>query len=346
MPIKADARGEARETAGDRSHDRDPGPAARPSHALSLPSGDRAALAGLILGGVLIGCSPIFVRLSEVGAASTAFWRLALALLPLLLLSARSTTRLAAGSAARPGQAARAGLSARPGRTHPADLAGRLTVSLPGLILGAELVAWHVSLQLTSVANSTLLVNMAPVFVVLISWGLYRRVPGQLFFLALAVTVAGVVVLKGGPAALGGGSLLGDGVALFAALLYAVYILLLGRARQHYATPVIMIWSTSAAALSVLPFALLTEPALFPVTLAGWAVLCALSWISQASGQSLIAWALAFLPATFSSLTLLLQPVVAALLAWAVLDEALSPMQALGGLIVLAGIWIARKAQF
>lgn len=280
------------------------------------------ALPALIMGGVLIGCSPIFVRLSEVGSVSTAFWRLALALVPLLLM-------------ARSGK----------GDARPARWADRVTVALPGVILGAELVSWHISLHMTSVANSTLLVNMAPVFVVLISWAFLGKRPGGLFLLALAITIAGVVVLKGGPAALRGGDLAGDGVAIFAALLYAAYILMLGRARTRFSTTVIMLYSTTAAALAVLPFAILTEPALVPVTLIGWTVLCGLSWVSQAGGQSLIAWALAFLPATFSSLTLLLQPVVAAVLAWAVLDEALTVMQVIGGMIVLVGIFIARKAQ-
>ncbi len=291
----------------------------------SPPASDRAArraLPGLVLGGILIGCSPIFVRLSEVGSVSTAFWRLALALVPLLLLAGR-------GGAG--------------GDAKPQGWRDYLTVGVPGLFLAAELVAWHLSLTMTSVANSTLLVNMAPVFVALISWVLLRQPPGRHFLFALGVTILGVVVLKGGPAALGDGDMAGDAVATFAALLYAGYFLMLSRARERFATSAIMLWSTSTAALVVLPVALLTEPALLPVTLAGWAVLCALSWISQVGGQSLIAWALAFLPATFSALTLLLQPVVAAVMAWLLLGEALTPMQAVGGLIVLAGIWLARK---
>ncbi|MCL4067076.1 DMT family transporter [Pseudomonas sp. GX19020] len=287
-------------------------------------SPNRFALPGLLLGGVLIGCSPIWVRLSEVGSVSTAFWRLALALIPLALM---------------------AGGGRSGGAAQPKTLRDRVEISLPGVILGVELVAWHISLHLTSVANSTLLVNMAPVFVALFAWIVLKKPPGRLFMLALAVTIIGVVVLKGGPAALRDGDLRGDGIAIFAAMLYAAYILMLGRARQRFATGVIMLWSTAAAAIAVFPFALMTDPSLIPLTLAGWGVLIGLSWISQAGGQSLIAWALAFLPATFSSLTLLLQPVIAALLAWAVLDEALTLTQALGGVIVLCGIWIARAAQ-
>lgn len=56
-----------------------------------------------------------------------------------------------------------------------------------------------------------------------------------------------------------------------------------------------------------------------------------------------ITYALAFLPPAFSSLTLLLQPVVAALLAWVLLSEPVGAMQAIGGAIVLIGILIARR---
>lgn len=284
----------------------------------------KLALIALFAGGIVIGCSPIFVRLSELGAISTAFWRLALALFPLLLL----TLRHPVPKAARPRSARDIWL-----------------VVLPGIVLAAELAAWHISLHMTSVANSTLLVNMAPIFVTLYCWLVLRQAPRRLFAAALIITIAGVVILKGGPQALGGGDLKGDAVAIFAAMLYAAYILMLGKARERFSTPVVMIWSSSAAALTILPFAWISEPTLIPVTLAGWAVLFALSWLSQASGQSLIAYALAWLPVTFSSLTLLLQPVIAALLAWLILGEALTPWQGVGGVIVLVGIWAARRAQ-
>ena len=61
-------------------------------------------------------------------------------------------------------------------------------------------------------------------------------------------------------------------------------------------------------------------------------------------GQGAIAYALAHLPAGFSSLVILLEPLVAAILAWFVLDEFLGSLQAAGGAIVLASIVIARRA--
>ncbi|PDT54210.1 MULTISPECIES: DMT family transporter [Sinorhizobium] len=280
-------------------------------------------MAALLMGGVAIAGSPIFVRLSEVGPMATAFWRVALALIPLLAWSwlAKDT-----------------GADRRPER-----LSDYALLVLPGVFLAIDLGAWHLSLTMTSVANATLLANLAPVFVTLASWALFRSPVSRIFLAGLVTAVAGVVVLKGGPAALGGGDLIGDGIAIVAAMFYAGYILAIGQLRSRFGTNRIMIWSTASAAVCTLPMAVLAEPALLPPTGFGWAILFGLAFVSHAGGQVAITYALAFLAPAFSSLTLLVQPVVAAVLAWVLLSEPVGVMQATGGAIVLIGILIARR---
>jgi len=90
--------------------------------------------------------------------------------------------------------------------------------------------------------------------------------------------------------------------------------------------------------------ALATGEPMLPSSAYGWWILIGLALISHAAGQGLIAYALAHLPAPFSSVGLLLQPVVAALFAWILLSEPLVALQIAGGLIVLAAIWLARRA--
>ncbi|MFQ6180937.1 DMT family transporter [Sinorhizobium meliloti] len=284
---------------------------------------NRLAMAALIIGGAAIGGSPIFVRLSEVGPMATAFWRVALALIPLLAWS-----RLRGGAVAD---------------KPPQRLSDYAQLVLPGVFLAIDLAAWHLALTMTSVANATLLANLAPVFVTLAGWALFRSAVSGIFLGGLATAIVGVVVLKGGPAALGGGDLAGDGIAIVAAAFYAGYILAIGRLRSRFSTNRIMIWSTASAAVCMLPMALLAEPSLFPTSAFGWAMLFGLAFVSHAGGQVAITYALAFLPPAFSSLTLLLQPVVAALLAWVLLSEPVGAMQAIGGAIVLIGILIARR---
>jgi drug/metabolite transporter (DMT)-like permease len=82
---------------------------------------------------------------------------------------------------------------------------------------------------------------------------------------------------------------------------------------------------------------------MLPVTTQGWATLAGLALVSHAAGQGLIAYALAHLPAAFSSVSLLFQPVMAAAFAWLLLSEGLAPLQVAGGVVVLAGIYLARR---
>ena len=81
-----------------------------------------------------------------------------------------------------------------------------------------------------------------------------------------------------------------------------------------------------------------------PAGLHGWMVLAGLALIAQVASQSLIGFALSHLPAALSSTGLILQPVLAALFAWVLLNEPMAPLQMAGGVIVLIGIYGARRA--
>lgn len=284
----------------------------------------RRALLALAAGGLAVGCAPILVRLSEVGPLSTGFWRLALAIPPLLALHA-AAPRTPGGATA-----------------SPASLRDALIAAAPGAFLAVELSLWHLSLFMTTVANATLLVNMTPIFAALFGWALFRRTVSRTFMLGLALAVAGVVMLTGGGARAGASTLAGDAVALLAAMIYAGYFLSLGAARRSFSAASVMLYSTGAAAVLTLPLALF-ELQTAPATLAGWATLAALAWIVQAGGQGLVTFAIAWAPATLSSLAMLIQPVVAAALAWGLFGERLTALQIAGGAVVLGGILIAKR---
>lgn len=290
--------------------------------AAAHPNAQRRALLALLAGGVAIGCSPLFVRFSEVGPVGTAFWRVALALLPLVIFSRLRPSR-GTGAPRSPGDYA--------------------MVMLPGVFLAADLIAWHIALHHTTVANATLISNLAPIFVTLFNWLFLSQRISRRFLLGLSVTTVGTLSLVGGPSALASGHIAGDGIALLAGIVYAGYILTVGWVRQRFSTSSLMIWSTASAALSTLPFALAFEGSLLPLTMAGWLILIGLAWVSQVGGQGCIAFALAALPTSFSSLTLLIQPIVAAILAWLLLGEALTGYQFAGGAMILTGILIARR---
>lgn len=291
----------------------------------ALPSVARFALPALLLGATGIAFAPIFVRLSEVGPVSTAFWRVALAL-PALWLWMHLQDRPAPGT-----------------RRRPRGLRDIALLSLPGWFFAGDLAFWHVSISMTSVANATLLANFAPVFVALFGWLLFSTRVSATFLVGMALALTGMVTLMGESLTISGEQVLGDGLGIITALWYAAYILAIGRLRATYSTATIMAWSAVSNTLALLVAALLLPEVFWPVSAAGWGVLVALAVISHIGGQSLIAYALAHLPTSFGSVSLLWQPACAAVLAWVLLEEPLSAWQGLGGLVILAGILIARR---
>lgn len=268
-----------------------------------------------------IAFAPIFVRLSEVEPSATAFWRMAFAL-PLLWLWRERERRVLQ--------------TARPlARDVP-----RLVAA--GVFFAGDLAVWHWSIRFTTVANATLLANFAPIFVALGAYLLFGERFTRTFLAALALAICGAILLMGASVRLGAQSVLGDVLGIATAVFYASYILAVGRLRARLSTATVMTWSSAVTAAALLPIALLSRESLMAPSLRGWLVLVGLAVISQFVGQSLIAYALAHLPAAFSSLVLLLQPVLAAVFAWLLLGERLAPLQVAGGAAVLVAISLAR----
>ncbi|MDH3235282.1 MAG: DMT family transporter [Alphaproteobacteria bacterium] len=301
-----------------------PKPAADPEGRAAVP---RAALIALFAGAMAIGGSGILVRLAETGPVATGFYRVALAA-PIFVLWAQFGRR----PSGRPAQGF-AGLRANMG-----------LILLSGVLFAIDLGTFHWSISYTTVANATLLSNLTPIWVTLGAWLILRERIGGLFLAGLVIAIAGCAILMGRSFELSADRLFGDALATFASIFYGGYLLVITRLRARLSTPALMAASGIVTAVLLLPAALMIGERAIPLTLAGWMVLVGVALISQASGQGLIAFALAHLPASFSSVSLLVQPIAAALLAWLILGEALGPIEAAGGVVVLAGIWIAARA--
>lgn len=290
-----------------------------------LPLAVRLALPLLLLGAVGIAFSPIFVRLSEVGPTATGFWRVGLAV-PLLSGWLWSQPAVARG--------------AQPANGHDFWL-----IFLVAFCFAGDLALWHWSLKLTSVANSTLLANVAPIFVAFGARAMFGERLTLNFIAGMAVAMAGALILMGSSFSLDWSHVAGDALGVGTAVFYAGYMLALKRARERFSTLTLMAYSGLFSALLLLPLALASDAHIVPGTVHGWLMIIGLAWVSQVAGQSLIAFSSAHLAASLSSIALLLQPVVAALLAWALLGERLGANQMIGGLVVLFGIALVRRAR-
>ena len=159
----------------------------------------------------------------------------------------------------------------------------------------------------------------------------------------LAFTGVSIVILSGS------GSdtlrLLGDSLGLIAAIFYAAYILAIKKLTDSIPPAHTLFFATLFTAVFLFPVGLVEADSFFPSTQKGWLVLLAYALVSQALAQGLITFGISRLSAHLSSLTLLIQPVAAAIFGWFLLSESINLWQALGGATVLFAIYLASKEQ-
>tara|TARA_B100001250_G_scaffold299032_1_gene260643 strand:+ start:1005 stop:1886 length:882 start_codon:yes stop_codon:yes gene_type:complete len=284
-----------------------------------------SGLLALFVGAALLGLSAIFVRFSETSPSLTAFYRAFLALPFLYIWVLRTKTDYPL--------------------TNYLTKENILVLMLAGIFFGTDMAIWNWSISFTSVAHATLMANTAPIFVTLISFFFLKEKIKSSFFSALILSFLGVnlVILSGSGA--DSFKLLGDGLGLIAAVFYAAYILAIKKLTNSLPPAHTLFFATVFTAIFLFPVGLLESESLFPKTKRGWIVLLAYAFVSQSLAQGLITLGISRLSAHVSSLTLLIQPVAAAIYGWLILSESLNLWQALGGLIVLAGIYLATREQ-
>lgn len=308
----------------------------------------RQAFLAVVFAAGCIGFSPIFVRLADAGPAAIGFWRMLFAVGPTALWAyaewrARHARRLVS-----------IGVSAR---TLPFDRRQLAFGVLAGLFFAADLVCFHAALAHTSTANSVLLGNMAPVFVLLFAWLCLRERPTMGLFVALALSMAGsaIIVLDTARDVAGTNGLLGDLLATGAAAFYASYMILVRVMRRPRAGTrggaeadaglgggMVALISTAAGAVFCLAWAVGAGERIVPGSLQGLLAVAGLGIVAHAVGQGLATFALGRLSAGTISIVLLLQIVIGISMAALLFGEVPSLTVMLGGGLVVAGVLAVR----
>ena len=279
---------------------------------------------------MFIGFSPILVRLSELGPIATGFYRVSFAIpfFALLLLWDEKEGNKRKERTFRQ-------LLIKTRQDH-------LVLMLIGFIFALNQIFWHLSLQYTYVANATLLANMSALFVIPLGWLFFGRQVKLLFIIYALCSFSGVALLLS--VSMADLSLLqGDLMAIGAAVCYAFYQLAIGSIRRHYSVGEQMLWTAVWSSIFLLPCVWLFGEQLLITTFYAFIILFCLSFFCHFIGQGAISFALGFVSPNVVSLTLLIQPVTAAILGWIVFSEALGDLQLVGMLIVLLFIYLARR---
>ena len=274
----------------------------------------------LALGATLIGFAPIFVKWSDLSPAAITFWRMLLAL-PLLT-----------------------GFNYVINKKIFFRVKSKKTIfytALASLAFTTDLTLWHYSMNITSVANATIIVNSAPIFVALLAFIFYKELPAKGFgksFLITYVGIIGLIIFSNNYA---NGKIFGDLLCMIAAIFYAVYLLIISKLNKETSLNIIFYTTFFCCLFSLVPI-MINSKSFIPISSFEWINMFLMAFLCQFGGQFLITYGIGKISASNGSIGLLMQPLTATLLAALIFSEILNLMQIVFVFITLAGIYLAR----
>lgn len=295
-------------------------------------------LLALFAGILVVSTSSIFIRYAQKEAASIviAAWRLSLAsliLLPIVLVHYRS------------------------------ELFGLrrkqvLLALLSGIFLAFHFATWISSLEFTTVASSVVLVSTSPLWVALLSPLVLRERPGRAVVIGMLVAlVGGLLVGLSEACSIGENGLIcppaadffqgraswGNLLALAGALTAAGYLLVGRWLRPNMSLAVYIFTVYGMAAVILVIMALLSGKPLAGFPPVVYLYLFILAVGPQLLGHTSFNYGLRYLSASFVSVALLGEPIGSTILAFIILSEIPGPLEIIGGVVILVGIYLASR---
>ena len=284
----------------------------------------KSSYTAIAVGVALLGTGPIFVKSVQANGLLTGFLRMFFAAIMLTIPAVKGW------------------------KTDPLsfkDSHEKLWPLLGSLAYAVNIALWSTALNFTTASAVTLLDSTAPVWMGLIAWLFLGRKHGRWYWLGVAVTLAGAAMTVGvNSLNTADSQLKGNLIAIASGIFYALYIIFTQRARRtmsslSYSWMVAVVGAVTLMAASALG-GLLREA--LPVR--SYLLIALLAFSSQVVAWLLVNHALGVLPAAAGSVALVGQPIVTTLLGALLINEPVSWLQALGGIICLAGILLVQAS--
>lgn len=273
----------------------------------------------VLLAVICVSTSSIFVRLSTAHPMMIAFYRMGLSALFLAPLALN-----------------------RSGRKELQEMNSRdiIAAIIAGLFLAVHFTVWNMSLEYTSVASSTVLVTMQPLFVVTLGYIFFKEKISTKSMAGAALALAGSILVGAADFQIGGKALLGDILAFSGAFFIAVYFLIGRQLRVKLSLfpYVFFVYGSAAAFLFIAN--LLAKIPFYPYPPLDWLWFLALTIIPTIGGHTVYNWALRYVKTIVVSVSILGEPVGATILAFLIFREIPGGLQLLGDLIIITGLYI------
>lgn len=215
--------------------------------------------------------------------------------------------------------------------------------ALGGIFFAGDIGCYNVAVWHTTAGGATFLGNNSPLIVGLFTWFLTGKLPARRFWAALLLGLIGGwlifyvdhvrVPMRG----------YGNVLATFASVCFALYLMVTERLRKQTSTVTLVALSSTASTVALFLVAIFTGTSLRIPSGSSLASLAGLGLVCQLFGYFCLTYALGHLPATISSVILLVLSPLTAIWALFCFDERMTALQWCGGILILAAVWLVGK---
>ena len=273
----------------------------------------------LLLFGILcISWSAILVKIANVSGFTSGFYRLAfgsISILPVWLFFRKPVT----------------------------DWYGVKIAIICGILFACDIALWNSSILLSKASISTLLANLAPVWVGLGGLLFLKEKPNKIFWTGTVISLVGVSIIIGIREISGMSLTLGNLLAIGASVFYGAYLLTVRKGRNTLDTFTFTTISSLSSTVVLGIICLVSQAQMTGFGTTTWISLIILGVVPQTLGWLAINQALGHIRPTLASVSLLSQSVFTALFSLPVLGEVLAWHEIVGALVVLLGIYLVNK---
>ncbi|RYL95927.1 DMT family transporter [Sporolactobacillus sp. THM7-4] len=269
-----------------------------------------------------ISTSAIFVKLSSAPAPIIAFYRMAfsaLILLPFIFMG-KSLNEL---------------------RLMPWKQ--WLWSILSGIFLAVHYILWFESLRFTSIASSTVIVTLQPIFAFIGGYFLYAERLSILAVCGGLMSILGSFIIGFGDFQIGGMALFGDILAFIAAMMITIYFLIGQHVRKTISLVPYAFIGYASSSLFLVIYSLAVRVPFTGYPAKDWVWFFSLAFVSTILGHSIFNWLIKWLNTSTISMSILGEPVGTYIFAFFIFGDRLTPAQIIGSGIILIGIYVFLK---
>lgn len=214
--------------------------------------------------------------------------------------------------------------------------------TISGIFLALHFATWITSINMTTIASSTVLVNLNPIFVAMASLILFKEKLSKKAILGIIIAFVGGLIIAFADTSnstTSSHAIIGDILAFLGSIFLASYLIMGKIVRKNLNNLCYVFIVYTSATIVLFGLCLFTNTPIYPYSINEFLIFLALAFFCSILGHTVYNWLINYLPATFISISTQGEPIFASIIALILFKEIPSIFTVVGAITIISGIY-------